>query len=80
MSEMDEISKKLLGWYGGKSRLGSKQPAADDTASKSLPPGSMSSPKATTGTNSSSASKSGVTNSPPARATLKLPNKSANRT
>lgn len=80
MSDMDEISRKLLGWYGAKSLPGSKKPSAGDTVSKSLPLVSTSSPKATTGTKSSSVSRSGVTNSLPARATLKLRNKSANRT
>lgn len=74
MSEMDEISRKLLGWYGGKNPTGSSKQKTAGTASRNSP-----SPAASD-TASSKSSPSGTSNSPLQRPLLTLPNKSARKT
>jgi len=81
MTEIDKISKALLGWYGAGNRPGSSKAPAADTASKSSPPGKMFAPtSADSVTASSSELQNGGLNSRGAKQTLTLQNKHVRRT
>ena len=84
MSEMDEISKNLLGWYGTKPTGGRTNPPVDDTASKASSPAITKPSSIPTGqrlaTASSSSLPTGGVKSQAARPILKLAKRSARTT